>query len=64
MVTKEYWWAGADGKPFKNTRWARSLTGSRADQMGWLQAQEKLLERSSLSREVAVSADGSGCKST
>jgi hypothetical protein len=50
MVTKEYWWAGADAKPFKNTRWARPLSGSRADVMAWLQAQEKVLERSSISR--------------
>ena len=63
MVTKEYWWAGADGEPFKNARWARPLSGPRADLMGWLQAQEKLLERSSLSGEVAASADGSGYKS-
>jgi hypothetical protein len=48
MVTKEYWWAGAEGKPFKNTRWARPLSGQRADLMAWLHAQEKLLERSSL----------------
>jgi hypothetical protein len=60
MVIKEYWWAGANGKPFKNTRWARPLSGSRADLMGWLQAQEKLLERSSLSGEAAAPTDASG----
>jgi hypothetical protein len=49
MVTKEYWWVGADGKPFKNTRWARPLSGPRADLMAWLAAQEKELDRSSIS---------------
>jgi len=44
MVTKEYWWAGASAKPFKNMRWARSLSGQRTNLMAWLQAQERLLE--------------------
>jgi hypothetical protein len=48
MVTKEYWWTGAEGKPFKSTRWARPLSGQRAYLMAWLRAQEKLLEQSSL----------------
>jgi hypothetical protein len=47
MVIKEYWSAGADAKPFKNTRWARPLSGPRADLMAWLQVQEKELERTS-----------------
>jgi hypothetical protein len=33
MVTKEYWWSGAESKPFKITRWARPLSGPRADLM-------------------------------
>jgi len=41
MVTKEYWWTGAASKPFKNTRWARPLSGLRPDLMAWLQTQEK-----------------------
>jgi hypothetical protein len=49
MVTKEYWWTGADAKPFKSTRWARPLTGPRSDVMAWLQSQEKVLERTSVS---------------
>jgi hypothetical protein len=47
MVTKEYWWVGTEGKPFKNTRWARPLSGQRVELMAWLQAQEKVLERGS-----------------
>ncbi len=51
MVTKEYWWAGPDAKPFKNLRWARPLSGQRADLFAWLRAQEAALERS-LSLEI------------
>jgi hypothetical protein len=46
MVTKEYWWAGPDAKPFKNLRWARPLGGERVDLFTWLRAQEAALERS------------------
>jgi len=46
MVTKEYWWAGPDTKPFKNLRWARPLSGERGDLFVWLRAQEAALERS------------------
>ena len=46
MVTKEYWWAGPDAKPFKNLRWARPLGGERSDLFAWLRAQESALERS------------------
>jgi len=46
MVTKEYWWAGPDAKPFKNMRWARPLSGERGDLFAWLRAQEAALERS------------------
>ena len=47
MVTKEYWWAGAENKPFKNLRWARPLNGQRSDILAWMRAQESGLERSS-----------------
>jgi hypothetical protein len=46
MVTKEYWWAGPEAKPFKNLRWARPLDGERSDLFAWLRAQEAALERS------------------
>jgi hypothetical protein len=41
MVTKEYWWVGVDSKPLKTTRWARQLSGPRADLMAWLQGQPR-----------------------
>ena len=47
MMTKEYWWAGAENKPFKNLRWARPLNGQRSDILAWMRAQESGLERSS-----------------
>ncbi len=47
MVTKEYWWVGAESKAFKNTRWARQLSGQRDDLFAWLRAQGAALERSS-----------------
>ena len=43
MVTKEYWWAGAESKAFKNTRWARPLSGQRSDLFAWLKQQEAAL---------------------
>jgi hypothetical protein len=43
MVTREYWWAGAEGKAFKNVRWARPLSGQRRDILAWLQSQEASL---------------------
>jgi hypothetical protein len=46
MVTKEYWWAGAEHKAFKNMRWARPISGQRNDPMAWLRVQEAALERS------------------
>lgn len=46
MVTKEYWWAGPEAKPFKNLRWARPLSGERSDLFAWLRSQEAALERS------------------
>ena len=45
MVTKEYWWAGAESRAFKNLRWARPLSGQRADLLAWLRAQEAALDR-------------------
>jgi hypothetical protein len=46
MVTKEYWWTGAESKAFKNLRWARPISGQRNDLFAWLRAQEAGLERS------------------
>ncbi len=46
MVTKEFWWAGPDAAPFKNSRWAKPLSGQRSDLFDWLRAQEAALERS------------------
>lgn len=40
IVAKEYWWAGSESKPFKNTRWARPVSGQRSDILMWLRAQE------------------------
>jgi hypothetical protein len=45
MVTKEYWWAGPDAKPFKNLHWARALSGKRSDLFAWLRAQDAAQER-------------------
>jgi hypothetical protein len=45
MVTKEYWWTGAESKAFKNLRWARPISGQRNDLFAWLRAQEAALER-------------------
>jgi len=45
MVTKEYWWGGPKNEPFKDLRWARPLSGQRADLFVWLRAQEAALER-------------------
>lgn len=57
MVTKEYWWAGAESRPFKNLRWARPLTGQRSDLLAWLRAQEAALERSSTFTRGSLSVD-------
>jgi hypothetical protein len=54
MVTKEYWWAGAEGKAFKNSRWARPLAGQRSDLFAWLRQQEAALD--ALSSFTNVSA--------
>ena len=57
MVTKEYWWVGADSKPFKNLRWARPLGGLRSDLFAWLRAQEAALERASISEQESRRAN-------
>jgi hypothetical protein len=57
MVTKEYWWAGPQSKAFKNSRWARPVSGQRNDLMAWLRAQEAALERSSLFKPAASEAE-------
>lgn len=40
MVVKEYWWAGRETKAMKMTRWAKPLSGQRADMLAWLKTQE------------------------
>src|SRR5262249_35358928 len=45
MVTKEYWWAGAESKSLKSLRWARPLLGQRRDILAWMRTQEAALER-------------------
>ena len=47
MVTKEYWWAGEESKALKNLRWARPVSGQRADILSWLRAQEAKIGRES-----------------
>lgn len=59
MVTKEYWWAGAESKAFKNLRWARPLSGQRSDLLAWLRAQEAALERLSPFTRASVPHDHS-----
>ncbi len=58
MVTKEYWWAGAQGKPFKNSRWARPLGGQRGDLFAWLRKQEAALDTSSFTNVSAQIEEG------
>jgi hypothetical protein len=59
MVTKEYWWAGAEGKAFKNSRWARPLGGQRSDLFAWLRKQEAALDvSSSFTKASAQIEDG------
>lgn len=48
MVTKEYWWAGEESKALKNLRWARPVSGQRADILSWLRVQEAKIGRESL----------------
>jgi len=44
LLTKEHWWGRGGGDPLKNTQWARPTTGSAADVLSWLRAQQRLLE--------------------
>ena len=57
MVTKEYWWAGEDSKALKNLRWAKPLSGQRADVLTWLRTQEAALARSSTSTRESTRID-------
>jgi hypothetical protein len=45
MVTKEYWWAGAETKALKSLRWARPTSGQRNDILAWLRKQEAAFDR-------------------
>ncbi len=54
MVTKEYWWAGPEGKAFKNSRWARPLGGQRSDLFAWLRKHEAALDASSSFTNVSA----------
>jgi hypothetical protein len=60
LVCKEYWWAGAESKPFKQQRWARQLSGQRADLFAWLRDQEAALEHSSPSVRGSVVSQEAG----
>jgi hypothetical protein len=60
MVTKEYWWAGPQSKPFKNLRWARPLSGQRNDMLSWMRAQDAALDRSLTLRHPQALADNAG----
>lgn len=57
MVTKEYWWAGPESKPFKNLRWARPVSGQRTDILSWMRAQEAALDRSLALRRGSDAAE-------
>jgi hypothetical protein len=66
MVTKEYWWAGADSKALKNVRWARPISGRRGDILSWLRAQEAKvgnspsIEDHGLAKRITTPNDGTG----
>jgi hypothetical protein len=59
MVTKEYWWTGAESKAFKNQRWARPISGHRNDLFAWLRVQEVALERSATLTQRSRGQDAS-----
>ena len=59
MVTKEYWWVGAESKAFKDLHWARAVDGQRSEMMAWLRAQEVALERSLMARRAPKERDRS-----
>jgi len=44
MVTREYWWIGAQVKPLRTQHWARAIGGQRTEMMAWLRAQEHAFE--------------------
>jgi len=54
MVTKEYWWAGAESKALKNLRWARPTSGQRGDVIAWLREQDSAFQRSTATSERAT----------
>jgi hypothetical protein len=60
MVAKEYWWAGAEGRAFKNSRWARPLSGQRADLFAWLRKQQAALDVSSSFTNVSGQMEEEG----
>jgi len=57
MMIKEYWWAGEEGKALKSLRWARPMSGQRADILSWLRRQEEKAGRASL----VENADATEC---
>ncbi|RIA46680.1 hypothetical protein DFR49_1228 [Hephaestia caeni] len=41
LVVKEFWWTADQRKPLRDLRWAKLVSGSRADTMRWLQARDR-----------------------
>ncbi len=58
MVTKEYWWAGAENKPVKSLRWARQIAGKRGDVLSWLRAQDVKVGRDIVNGGAIISDSG------
>lgn len=66
MVTKEYWWAGEENRALKNLRWAKPVSGQRADILAWMKVQESALDKKlspsrlggSSTKRDAMNADG------
>lgn len=56
IVIKEYWWAGEESKVLKNLRWARPISGQRADILAWLRAQEAKIGNKSFSEDSEADA--------
>ena len=40
MIVKEYWWVGQQSRAVKSLRWAKPVSGQRADILTWFRAQE------------------------
>ena len=40
LVVKEFWWTADQRKPLRDLRWAKLLSGSRADAVDWFSAQD------------------------